>query len=206
MKNKMKALFSDRRGLTLVEMLATVVIVLLMSATLAMGIRLAVYTYRQSIEVSESQQLFGTLKMVLTGELQYTNKVWKDDNGNTQFHSAHYWVKNVNESSDLMLLKKNGKEPFSLSDTAPTSAAQTGELVFAMEEGGEWMIHHLLSTKAYPNDLGVWVKIEAVPPADDTKAIHHFHVTLEVWNQTRAIIDADHGAFDVLYLGDYRME
>ena len=47
----------DRRGITLTEMLCTVLIVLLLTALLVVGIRFAGKTYTESMRLSEAQEL-----------------------------------------------------------------------------------------------------------------------------------------------------
>ncbi len=49
------------RGVTLTETLCTVLIVLLISAMLAVGVHFAVRTYRESMELSETELLCSTL-------------------------------------------------------------------------------------------------------------------------------------------------
>ena len=47
----------DRRGITLTEMLCTVLIVLLLTALLVVGLRFAGTTYTESMRLSEAQEL-----------------------------------------------------------------------------------------------------------------------------------------------------
>ena len=51
----------DRRGITLTELLCTVLIVLLLTALLVVGIRFAGKTYTESMRLSEAQELCSTL-------------------------------------------------------------------------------------------------------------------------------------------------
>ena len=69
MKNRAKA------GLTLVEMLCTVIIVLLFSVGLVNGMSLAVKSYQQSLMSSESQILVSTLTSIVSDELRYSGTV-----------------------------------------------------------------------------------------------------------------------------------
>ena len=50
----------DRRGITLTEMLCTVLIVLLLTALLVVGIRFAGKTYTESMRLSEAQESSAT--------------------------------------------------------------------------------------------------------------------------------------------------
>ena len=62
------------RGVTLTETLCTVLIVLLISAMLAVGVRFAVRTYRESMELSETELLCSTLTAAISDKLRYSGK------------------------------------------------------------------------------------------------------------------------------------
>ena len=59
------------RGVTLTETLCTVLIVLLISAMLAVGVHFAVRTYRESMELSETELLCSTLTAAISDKLRY---------------------------------------------------------------------------------------------------------------------------------------
>ena len=61
----------DRRGITLTEMLCTVLIVLLLTALLVVGIRFAGKTYTESMRLSEAQELCSTLTSVISDKLRF---------------------------------------------------------------------------------------------------------------------------------------
>lgn len=61
------------RGVTLTETLCTVLIVLLISAMLAVGVRFAVRTYRE--ELSETELLCSTLTAAISDKLRYSGDV-----------------------------------------------------------------------------------------------------------------------------------
>lgn len=63
------------RGVTLTETLCTVLIVLLISAMLAVGVRFAVRTYRESMELSETELLCSTLTAAISDKLRYSGEV-----------------------------------------------------------------------------------------------------------------------------------
>ena len=69
MKNKKTA------GLTLVEMLCCVVIMLLVSIGMVNGVSLAVRNYQSSLMASESQLLCSTISSLVTDELRYAGAV-----------------------------------------------------------------------------------------------------------------------------------
>lgn len=62
------------RGVTLTETLCTVLIVLLISAMLAVGVRFAVRTYRESMELSETELLCSTLTAAISDKLRYSGE------------------------------------------------------------------------------------------------------------------------------------
>lgn len=77
------------KGFTLVEMLCTIVVLLLVSAAVTAGIRLAVSNYSVSITASESQVLCSTVLDSVSDELRYcTVEDWQADN--LKFVSARY--------------------------------------------------------------------------------------------------------------------
>ena len=86
MKNKAKA------GLTLVEMLCTVVIMLLVSIGMVNGVSLAVRSYQKSLMASESQVLCSTLTNVVSDELRYSGTTyWPEQEGEpVRFYSRTY--------------------------------------------------------------------------------------------------------------------
>ena len=63
------------RGVTLTETLCTVLIVLLISAMLAVGVRFAVRTYRESMELSETELLCSTLTAAISDKLRDSGDV-----------------------------------------------------------------------------------------------------------------------------------
>ena len=71
----------DRRGITLTEMLCTVLIVLLLTALLVVGIRFASKTYMESMRLSEAQELCSTLTSVISDKLRFCGTVTQDENG-----------------------------------------------------------------------------------------------------------------------------
>ena len=77
------------QGFTLVEMLCTVVILLLVSATVTVGTRLAVENYTASITASESQTLCTTVLDAVGDILRYSTRVtdWSEE---LHFQSDRY--------------------------------------------------------------------------------------------------------------------
>lgn len=105
MKNKAKA------GLTLVEMLCTVVIVLLFSVGLVNGMSLAVNSYQQSLMSSESQVLVSTLTSIVSDELRYSGTVTvSEEDGTVHFFSRTYGEdSSFSQNEDGQVLLKENK-------------------------------------------------------------------------------------------------
>ena len=116
------------QGFTLVEMLCTVVILLLVSATVTVGTRLAVENYTASITASESQTLCTTVLDAVGDILRYSTRVtdWSEE---LHFQSDRY----------------DGVRYFAVED---------GKVILAAE-GTEIAPQKLLPVKAYPNGLQV---------------------------------------------------
>ena len=83
MKNRAKA------GLTLVELLCTIVIMLLVSVGMVEGVNLAVKNYKKSLLSSESQVLCSTLTNLVSDELRYSGAVDWEANP-IRFYSRTY--------------------------------------------------------------------------------------------------------------------
>lgn len=106
MKNRAKA------GLTLVEMLCTVIIVLLFSVGLVNGMSLAVKSYQQSLMSSESQILVSTLTSIVSDELRYSGTVTApaDGEGRVSFFSRTYGEDSAfSQNEDGQVLLKGNK-------------------------------------------------------------------------------------------------
>ena len=121
------------KGFTLVEMLCTIVIMLLVSATVTVGTRLAVENYTSSITASESQTLCTTVLDAVSDVLRYSTHVtdWSEE---LHFQSDRY----------------DGIRYFTVED---------GKVILAAE-GTQVAPQKLLPTKAYPNGLQVRLELQ----------------------------------------------
>lgn len=79
----------NKSGLTLVEMLCCVVVMLLVSIGMVNGVSLAVRNYESSLMSSESQVLCSTLTNLVSDELRYSGPVKWDENP-IRFYSRTY--------------------------------------------------------------------------------------------------------------------
>lgn len=68
-------------GMTLVELLCALAVVLLVSAGMVLGVSLAVRSYERSVAGSEAQVLCSTLEAIVSDELRYAGTLERDENG-----------------------------------------------------------------------------------------------------------------------------
>lgn len=95
----------NKSGLTLVEMLCCVVVMLLVSIGMVNGVSLAVRNYESSLMSSESQVLCSTLTNLVSDELRYSGAVnWEADP--IRFYSRTYgseYIFSQNDSKQVTL-------------------------------------------------------------------------------------------------------
>ena len=81
----------DKKGLTLVEMLCTVAILVLVSMVMVLGVQLGVRSYAKSVSYSEAQVLYSTLTTTISDELRYSGTLKVDGSGSvTGFFSQQF--------------------------------------------------------------------------------------------------------------------
>lgn len=68
-------------GMTLVELLCALAVVLLVSAGMVLGVSLAVRSYERSVAGSEAQVLCSTLETIVSDELRYAGTLKYDEGG-----------------------------------------------------------------------------------------------------------------------------
>lgn len=66
-------------GMTLVELLCALAVVLLVSAGMVLGVSLAVRSYERSVAGSEAQVLCSTLETIVSDELRYAGTLERDE-------------------------------------------------------------------------------------------------------------------------------
>ena len=71
----------DQKGLTMVKLLVTVVIVLLFSGLVAVGADAGVRSFRTSMADAQAQELCSTLTSVISDKLRFCGTVTQDENG-----------------------------------------------------------------------------------------------------------------------------
>ena len=85
----MKKKLRSSRGVTLTEMLVTVIIIGLMTAGVATGISASLNVYHESTQLSDAQTLSATLAQVVMDELRYATNVSGSDEAPT-YDSMNY--------------------------------------------------------------------------------------------------------------------
>lgn len=96
----MKRKLADSRGLTLVESLCTVVILILLGLMLNTGLNLAVKTYHDVTADSETQLLLSTAVAALSDELRYARSVQADGGGQLVSYNSTSYGDNVTITYD----------------------------------------------------------------------------------------------------------
>ena len=98
----------EKRGMTLIEMLCAVLLLLIMSGMLTLGVSFAVRTYRDSMQSSQAQELCSTITAAISDKLRYCGSVSK--NGDSIFiqdvgsvSSGEGEIFSLNESGEITL-------------------------------------------------------------------------------------------------------
>ncbi len=146
----------SRSGMTLTEMLCALVVLMLISALLAVGVRFGVQTYRTSMADSQAQVLCSTVTAAIEDKLRYCGSVSKEN--------GKLFIQGIGSVSG------NGDGGF-------FSVNDDGQIVLdAADETGE---KKLLGSKSYPRGLKI-AKIaeDDLITFDQTSGI--FHVKFKV--------------------------
>lgn len=124
LKQKIIRKVRQKAGMSLLEMLCAIMILLLLTGGMTTAVSLAVRQYQRSMRESEAQVLYSTLKTMLSNELAYTTQIKVDtlEAGNVeQFQSQNYVIKG--NLSTLMTDEtgKNGYGQILLGNSADTT-------------------------------------------------------------------------------------
>ena len=72
---------TDKKGMSIIELLSAIIVIILVTAVLVTGVRLGVKAYTKSVSMSEAQILCTTLTTVVSDELRHTGTINTDSNG-----------------------------------------------------------------------------------------------------------------------------
>ena len=141
-------------GMTLVELLCALAVVLLVSAGMVLGVSLAVRSYERSVAGSEAQVLCSTLETIVSDELRYAGTVSVAEDGSVRYFSRSY-----------------GQNASLYAD------GQSGQLTVETPDNLAEPTHKLLPSRTYPYGLRAALTIGYSEPEGI------FHVSLQVMNR-----------------------
>ena len=76
--------------MTLTELLAGIIVMLLVAGIMVIGVKLGSDAYVKSVSMSEAQQLCSTLTSLVNDELRYCGTIYLEDNNNVSFFSNNF--------------------------------------------------------------------------------------------------------------------
>ena len=161
------------KGFSLIELLAAILILSLVSGGIVTGVMLSNKQYKSSIRQSEASELYNTISSLLNYELKLTNEVKLDGNNLVAFKSISY---QIDESSlcNIYVLYESGYP----------AGNNYGRIAF----GNDDKKNYLLGNAAYTNGLGAKLNITY----DNTNKM--FTVDLDIGYDTKPVV---HQIFNV---------
>ena len=103
----------NQKGVTLIEMLVTVIVMLLVSEIILLCIQLSTKYYKESVKSSESQTICGSLSLAIQEELQYATKIQPTANGaldeDGNYQGFTYYSRARQHGSNCSLVCDDGK-------------------------------------------------------------------------------------------------
>lgn len=155
------------KGFSLIELLAAILILSLVSGGLVTGVMLSNKQYKSSIRQSEASELYNTISSLLNYELKLTNEVKLDGDKLVAFKSISY---QINESSLCKI--------YVLYESGYLAGDNYGQIAF----GNDDKKNHLLGNAAYTNGLGAKLNITY------SETDNMFTVDLDVGYDTKSVI------------------
>ena len=128
----------SKKGMTLTEMLATTMILLLVTVGMTTAVTLASRSFVRSLRESEANELCSTLSVILESEIGNANTVWLADP--------------VSGSDDQKVTEFLGKDYQSATYHSSLMSDAEGRLIFANPLNTEQK-RELLSPSSYPHGL-----------------------------------------------------
>lgn len=161
------------KGFSLIELLAAILILSLVSGGLVTGVMFSNKQYKSSIRQSEASELYNTISSLLNYELKLTNEVKLDGDKLVAFKSISYQI-DESSLSKIYVLYESG---FPAGDSY-------GRIAF----GNDDKKNYLLGNAAYTNGLGAKLNITY----DNTDKM--FMVDLDIGYDTKSVV---HQIFNV---------
>lgn len=161
---------NNNKGFSLIELLAAIVILSLVTGGLVTGVILSSNQYKESIRQSEASQLYNTISSLLTNELRFTNKIsYKEGTNEVEaIKSISYQIDESNLCKIYILYE---------------SGYDAGNNYGRIALGDNDKKNYLLGNAAYTNDLGA--KIHSIR-YDSTSEL--FTVDLDIGYKDKSII------------------
>ena len=164
-------IMNNNKGFSLIELLAAIVILSLVTGGLVTGVILSSNQYKESIRQSEAIQLYNTISPLLTNELRFTNKISYKE-GTTNEVEA---IKSVSYQID----ESNLCKIYVLYESGYDAGDDYGRIAL----GDNDKKNYLLGNAAYTNDLGA--KIHSITYDEINKL---FTVDLDIGYKDKSII------------------
>lgn len=127
----MREKLRSEQGLTLVELLCTVVILMLLGLMLNTGMQLAMRSYQDMTAQSEAQMLLSTLSDALADDLRYARDVDTEADGKLKSYSSDSYGR-ASLTIDSGQVKANGKR------VLPAGAYGNGTYGVALRDDGTY--------------------------------------------------------------------
>lgn len=195
---KIRKLYNNR-GFTIGEMMVATILLLLVSATAALGVGFSTRHYNESKIRSESQMLCATLADIIRTELSNTRTIsLKNGNGTVydldSFFSSSY---PFNHDDGQTYFHSVSVDLDSAEDPFTDVGSGYGELVLGKEVGGKLVGSLLLGSASYTEyDLGA--RVESIKYDTANKV---FHVEMSVGKDKETLVSR---SFDVLPLNEIK--
>ena len=160
----------NNKGFSLIELLAAILILSLVTGGLVTGVVLSSNQYKESIRQSEASQLYNTISSLLTNELRFTNKIsYKEGTNEVEaIKSISYQIDESNLCTIYVLYN---------------SGFDAGDHYGMIALGDNEKKNYLLGNAAYTNDLGA--KICSITYNETQKL---FTVDLDIGYKDKSII------------------
>ena len=161
----------NNKGFSLIELLAAILILSLVTGGLVTGVILSSNQYKESIRQSEASQLYNTISSLLTNELRFTNKISYKEGTTNEVET----IKSVSYQID----ESNLCKIYVLYESGFPADGNYGRIAL----GDNDKKNYLLGNAAYTNDLGA--KIHSIT-YDRTQKL--FTVDLDIGYNDKSII------------------
>lgn len=172
----------NNSGMTLLELLCAILILLLVTGVMTALISMGVEQYNKSMRNSQSQVLYSTLMTVISDELTYSTQIKTDDLGNVrQFLSKSYGIRG---NLSTIMTDKSGLNGY-------------GKIIFGNCDNPEEYLH-ILGKGSYPN--GLTARVDSLTYYNDSST---FTVKLSIGYEGKEI---HVGTFNVLNVNKTKAE